>query len=420
MTLGDKEIVNYFLGKGLDTSSTPTSWLKGIANVVWKYKEPNNFYHFYEKEGIKYESFDFVFNQNVLNKTKFYKILIKEWFYLIRPGGSLIIKFKEDNQFSTEKWMEIFSVLINDKGEILYFKKNDGYFTVVIQKWRSCLSQEDSIEKWSFCIISWPQHDIKQLIHSIASQNIPHCEIITLVPFSFDFPTHNLEFKCLNFLKDYPSSIIKNKFLVSAKYENVVVIDRRKANIILDKNFFVGLKRYGNYFDALSCVLTASEGERYADWWTLACYKKNLSKNLFKTSMLGILDYKDWDDWVYFPDPIFILKKNLSKKVLWGLDCNEGDENTLFSHQLLLKGAILRLNPFTKAIVNNPYPEFFAKNFPKFEFNRVKLGRRRKKLLRRLAWIIMEVIFKIKILEKILSSIIKKIKHTRIYEILLK
>lgn len=381
----EKRLLFYLQGKGLDTSRKPQLNEYVCDDVRYIFKEPNNLYHFYPEDKVDYESLDFVFNDGLLSESKFFKLLIKEWFYVLKPGGNLVLRFSESNFIRADDVKELFESLVADCGEILYFLQAENkYLTLIVQKLKSVLSGDDDINRWSFCIINPSGQNIDSLSESIKSQHIPFYEIISDTP---------------NFLNNIPTSAaIKNKLLMLARFENVVIIDRRKADIVLSDNWFKEIKRYGNYFDALSSVLVSRSGQRLADWWTLGCYKQSLAQNLFQRSTLGLLDYQDWDDWVYFPDPVCVLKKSLYRKSLWDIYCVDGDENTLFSHQLTLKGALLRLPTGPVCIIDNPQTKFLAENFPQFEYNSLKLGKRRKKILRRTVWSIAEFMVKLRAL----------------------
>lgn len=416
----EKKISYYLRGRGLDTSRIPV--LKGYRGVEVSlvFKEPDSLYHFYPEDGVEYESFDFVFNNGLFTETKFYKILIKEWFYLIKVGGNLVVRFKESLFINRDNIGNLFESLVGDAGEILYINKDEeDYFTVIIQKINSIIKDNDDITKWSFCIINPKGLDASDLIRSIEYQKIPQYEIILDNLAEWQSPV-GAEVKVVSYGDGFVSTaVMKNKMLLSARYENVVIIDRSKADIILSEDWYKQAKRYGNYFEALSCVIATRNGERCADWLTLACDKRSVSESIFRTSMMGLLEYRDWNDWVYFPNPVCILKKSLYHKALWDNYSAEGDENTLFSHQLHSNGAILRVNPELLCRINNCTPEFLARNFPYFEYDRLRLGKRKGKLLRRMVWLATEVAVKMYEPEKFLK-VAKVFKSSWFYRILVK
>lgn len=410
----DKNLFYYIQGEGIDTSRESVLTSSVAAKVIHLFKEPNNLYHFYADDGIRYESFNFVFNNGLLTETKFFKILIKEWFFLLSMGGNLIIRFKETQNVNGDNIRQIVETLIGDYGEILYVKKdNKDFLTLIIQKLRSVLSEEDNITKWSFCIINQNNDSIKDLIKSIQTQGIPHYEII-VDNTNEEIQDENIKMVDYSNYINLSTSWKKNKVLLAAKYENVVIIDRKKANITLEKNWFKEMERYSNYFECLSCAIITMDGSRYVDWWTLGCEKKFL-----KITKLGLLDYADWDEWVYFPDYICILKKGLYKKALWDEYYEDGEGSIKLVHQLQIKGSLLRLNPNLVCKVKDERIELLARNFPLYVFDSNKLGIIKKKTFRRAIWIIAEMIMGAKS-SFILKPAVKILKFTRFYNLIAK
>lgn len=414
----EKKIFYYLRGRGLDTSRQPVLNSSMGNEVSCFFREPDNLYHFYADDGVEYESLDFVFNNGLLAETKFFKILIKEWFNLLKVSGNLVVRFKENKIINGDNVNALFRNLISDCGEILYIKKDEsGFFTLIVQKINSVLMDNDGIDRWSFCIINPKGLDIRPLISSIESQNIPHYEILV----DSGAPKEVLARQPVRVIEYGDSarltSVKKNKMLLSARYENVAIIDRDKADMILSENWYSETVRYGSYFEALSPALITQNGERCADWWTLGCAKESIAEKVFQISKLGLLEYRDWNDWVYFPDSVCILKKRLYQKVLWDRHSKEGDENTLFSHHLHHKGILLRMNPRLIFRVNNSPPEILARNFPVFEFDSAVLGKRKGKFWRRTMWVIVEVLLKIDKVNKVVTSVVKSIKSTSLYRI---
>ena len=84
------DITKYLLGKGVDVSRQPI-----LKNCKHFFIEPNNLY--FHKKIAPFESLDFVYSKNLINETKFFRILIKEWFYLCRVGGKITSQTKCSN-----------------------------------------------------------------------------------------------------------------------------------------------------------------------------------------------------------------------------------------------------------------------------------------------------------------------------------
>lgn len=424
MQVVERHISNYLFGKGIETSKDPLLVHEDSTDLTLCYKEPNNLYHFYADENIDYESFDFVFNKDLLHTTKFYKILLKEWFFLLKVGGKLVVRFPESPRINNENISHIFASLIGERGEILYMhKENDDQFTVVVSKLESCLAPSDSIGNWSFCIINPEGLELGKLVESIRSQNVPNCEILIYSPKpasttnGCNAGTRYVDIDVVEGALS-PSAALKNWVLLHAKYENVIIIDRRKADLTLSDSWFSAMVRYGNHFEALSCALVTSNGERYADWWTLGQDKKRSSDSIFQRTELGLLEYRDWDDWVYFPDPICILKKRLYKNSLWDIYSHEGDENTRFCHELHNQGFLTRLNTELVCNILDAKEESLGRSFPVYKFNSNQLGERRKKFLRRVIWNVTEILIRFECLKSALFFLRNLVKKTKIHKII--
>lgn len=409
---------NYLRGKGIETSRKPLLKDLKTAEVIYKFKEPSNLYHFFDNEDIEYESFDFVFNQGLLTETKFFKVLFKEWFYLLRAGGNLVIVFEDSENLVLNEISQIFENLIGEFGEILYLNKTASTVTLIIQKLRPVLNEDDTINKWSFCVINQSEKGLASLIDSIFSQKIPEYEII------LEKETNIQDEKIrIAYLSDdlFPStSMKKNHMLLSAKYENVVIMDNNKGDIILHADWYKGAKQYGNFFDCLSGPIKTHNGERYADWWSIGCAYNNLSEKTFKMSRLGLLDYNDWDEWAYFSDSVCILKKSLYQIAMWHEFADHGEGNIQLCHELQIKGSIMRMNPYLIFEVNNENYEQLASNFPRFVFDNSKLGKRKGRLFRRIVWAVAEVLLKMGDFSRTRKYTIKTLKYTRLYKLIAK
>lgn len=419
----EKSLLHYAQGKGIDTSRIPC--LQDREGVACLFKEPNSLYHFYPEDGIGYEAYDFVFNDGLLTETKYYRILIQEWFDLLSVGGNLIIRFKESNVLRGDNIDELFYDVVGDTGELLYVGTDEDSrtYTVVVQKISKALADDDDISKWTFGIINPSGNDLDRLISSIAGQNIPEYEILVFGPKIHEH--EDIEIHWLGHAERLPATCstaaIKNKLLLSAAFENVAIIDRRKADLILAKDWYEQAKRYGNHFTAKSCSLITETGERCADWWTLGADKETAAANFFQASKLGLLEYEDWDDWVYFADQACILKKGLYHKAIWDDRSTDGDENTSFSHLLRKKGVVMRINPQERMLVANAAAETLARNFPVYRIDHHRSGQRKRKLLRRTMWVIAEAMLKTGKFSWLTdSSKVEKIKKSRLYKLLVR
>lgn len=387
---------NYLFGHGVETSRTPLlgAWSGGTVRHL--FREPDNLYRFGDRVGLPYESVDFVFNDGLLNETRFHPILLKEWFALIRVGGKLVVRAQADAALTSETLREVIERHLGTQGEILYFHADDQErFTVVVNKLESLLPTGDTMQRWSFVILNPAGAEISELVDSILRQGIPQCQILVNGPVDgvTEAQRGRVEFQEIDIDASQRSTSAqrKNRLLLCARHENVVILDRRCADLVLEPDWHGAMERYGNHFDALACGLVSAEGERYADWWTLGCDKKHQAASLFHHSELGVLEARDWDDWVFFADPVCILKRRIYKQAMWNIHSHEGDENTYFCHDLREQGVLLRYVPEARCVIRHAQYQNLARSFPRYPFDPHRRGDRQGQRMRRLMWRLAEV-----------------------------
>lgn len=333
----------YISGNGIDIS--PSGELIG-ENIIHYFEEPSNYYSL--KQVAKPETIDFVFAKDIINTTKFHRILIKEAFYACKIGGFIIINIKPNRLLGFEKLESEIKVLLNDKAEILdkeYDKKaKEG--VIVVKKNKAALKPADSMDKWTFGIITNGKRNdwVEQEIKSIRSQNIPEFEIIVCGTY---FDRKEPDFTYIPFSeKDDKGWITKKKNLIcrNAKYENLVVAHDK---FIFDNGWYDGMKKYGNYFEILGCVIHDEKGNRAGDWVTYGNDWNGISR-------FGSLDYKDWDKNGYINGSLYILKKSVWEKVGWDeeLFWNEGEDVKL-SKEWYNAGFVSRINLYSKVVVRD-------------------------------------------------------------------
>jgi len=353
------EIGRYLKGQGIDVSKT-----QQIEKAKHFFKEPDNFYSL--KDFAKPETFDFVYSKNTLNNTKFYRILIKEWFYACKVKGKIIIEIIPNSILNFSQMLNEIETLLVGKIKILErdydpaLKK--GF--VVIEKTLPSLEKKDSIDKWTFGILTNGKRDeaAEAEIESILALKIPHCEIIVCGAFR---NKNKRKIKHIDFNPEI-AWITKKKNMIceAAKYENIVVTHDR---FIFDKDWFNGMKKYGNYFDLLSCVIKNPHGNRAEDWIT---FGTDLNSKVL-TGKHGLLEYRDWDKNGYIDGGLYILKKSSWKKANWNnkLSWGEGEDIDL-AKEYYNAGVVARFNPFSLCNTSS----IKAKQFL-FEFNNRELGR---------------------------------------------
>ena len=90
---------------------------KGINVSKIKIVQIDNLYSL--KNIIEPETADFIYDYNLINKTKFHRILIKEWFYSCRVNGYIIIDMKENKMLNFKKLVSECNLLLENKIKII-------------------------------------------------------------------------------------------------------------------------------------------------------------------------------------------------------------------------------------------------------------------------------------------------------------
>ena len=337
-------MVEYLEGKGIDVSKKHY-----MAKTKHHYIEPDNLYLIRNKFGI--ENYDYLYSRNLINETKYYRILLYEWFLIIRKGGYIIMEFANNDILDYEGLKNEISALDLYKGRYRIFEEiREGRSKrIIIKKTESIKKSENEINQWTFGIVTnGKRRDfIKKAIYSIRRLNIPEYEIILCGTY---YGETNPDIKYIRFTeKDVRGWITKKKNLIceNAKYENVAVIHDR---IYFDKGWFQGIKEWGNCFDVLSCPVILPEGSavKYTNWKTVGpCWRREDDYKLSHSN--GRLDYSDWDFNVYVGEPIVVLKKSIWEKVRWDEELFWGDaEDIEYSLRQHKSGIMIRLNPYSK------------------------------------------------------------------------
>lgn len=277
----------------------------------------NQLYHPTSKGQDYLESY---YDYHNINKTKFYPILIKEWFFLLKKGAYLCIDYKENKILNFKKLEENFWWLEKGKYKIIYhgnatkspklanFKTGKmGDTRFICQKLVTTKLKNDSIEKWSFGIVTngkrldW----LKEIIASIRIQKIPHYEIIICGTYKekIENDTKYIPFN----QRDNQGWITKKKNLIvnKAKYQNICIIHDR---VVFGKNWYQGMKKWGNCFELLSCQQLLNKQRTYD-------YFVHQFKNINYYLKLGaILEPTDWQKYSFQAGQMHIFKKDIMLK----------------------------------------------------------------------------------------------------------
>lgn len=315
---------SYFTGKGIKIKLSIT--------------EINNLYRPSSK--YKIESFNYVQAIDSLNK-KFVPILLKEWFFMIKPGGFLIIDYRESEDINFQSVEELFWWLFKGNYDIKVHETEQEFSRIVVQKKRSMFIVGDSIDKWSFGIVTNGTRDewLEMIIQSIRDLKIPNYEIIVCGKYR---DRKEKDFVYIDFNDRPESGLIqkkKNLILEKAQYENLCVIHDR---MVFDKGWYTGMKEYGNAFEILSCVqIEKGTGVQAGDWLT-----KGGSASV--DYRIARMKYTDWDYYTFLSMQLVITKKSIWQKILWNETKNwknADDIDTSFRARDM--GYIIRFNQYS-------------------------------------------------------------------------
>ena len=379
---------------------------------VLKKSQINQLFH--PTEELGQDSQEIVYSKDTVNATKFYPILLKEWFYLVKQGGFLVIDYKPNKILDFKKleermwwlWKGKYNILSHgeEQGKGSLPKLESGYTRFICQKLVSTKKDGDDINKWTFGIITKGERDdwLEEIIKSIRDQNIPNYEIIICGTYK-DRKEKN--FKYIPFFeRDDRAWITKKKNLISkeAKYENICIIHDR---IVFNKNWFKGMKKYGNCFDVLCNQQTLkNKGIRTGDWLTYG-YEK-----LGSPYGISQLKYNDWDYYVYMGGQLSILKKSVWEVCPWNETLYWGEEDVELSFRFRDLGYLIRFNEFSSCTALAWRFGIIPSKFYPTEGLLPK-----DMLLRRFLRIINKMLFSIPSIKKLISQMILKIMNSKIY-----
>lgn len=351
----------------LDLSTKPH--VRGVKH--W-HEEINQLYH--PTGDVGQDSQDIVYSYSNLNSTKFVPILLKEWFYLVKEGGYLVIDYLPKETCNFQKLEESMWWLWKMKYNIVYhgtvasselknlgtekllrFVKNppnqpdppaeDGnHFRFVCKKLVSTKIPGDNIDRWTFGMITKGERNewIEEIIQAIHKQKVPYYEIIVCGAY-FDREEKNFTYIPFREREFKPGGwkgwITKQKNVIAraAKYENLCIIHDR---IVLDKDWFKGMKKYGNCFELLSNKqILRGTNIRAGDWLTYGSNKLGIPFGISK------LEYTDWDEYIYISGQLTIWKKYVWELAPWNETRYWGEEDVEQTYRTRDLGFIPRFNP---------------------------------------------------------------------------
>lgn len=352
-----------------------------IARVQHWFSDVDQLYHPTGAFGQEYSNL--VYAYNILQSTKFLPIVLKELFYLVKKDGYLVLDYQPNEMFDWQQlescmwwlWKKRYKVVYHGsigRGDMTgldekslktfirkqekNFKKDtafkarlshskDSYFRFICKKITTTQLPGDSIDKWTFGIITNGNRDdwIERIIQSIRAQNIPHYEIIVCGVY---YARNESDFKYIPFnIKDDKGWISRKKNIIAehARFNNLCIMHDR---LVLDPRWFAGMKKYGNTFEAITCQQISPNGDRAGDWLTTnGNYNKKTA--YFQQYRIESLNYRDWDFWAYLGGQLTIIKKHVWVESPWNetLYWNDGEDVDL-SLRLQQSGRIIRIAPY--------------------------------------------------------------------------
>ena len=354
-------------GKGVDVSFNHV-----VQTAIHRYIEPSQLYLLHKEIG--FETFDYLFARDIINETKYYRILLYEWFLAVKAGGYLIIEFNENRIMDlSELKKEINALqLYKYKYKIEVELGKGKRKKIVIHKTASTKNKKNEIDQWTFGMVTNGKRAdlIERSINSIRALKIPSYEIIICGRYGGEIAG---DIKYLHFTeKDDKGWITKKKNLIcdEASYNNIVVFHDR---ISFSKDWLEGMRKWGANFEVLSFpIYYPNEKILRYNWDTMGFFASKEKLNKLRSTS-GALDPTDWDPHVFIGGPVIALKKHIWSIAKWDENLFWGDSEDLeLSYRQHLNGIMLRFNHFAQ--VNSSIVTVALMGFH-YRKNKEKLGR---------------------------------------------
>ncbi len=331
------------------------------ANAKWNYAvAPSNFYRI--TNVVPAESADFVeVEAGLFGSTKFDPVLLKEWFSVLKVGGELVVPASVG---AAERLAGLMAGFFpeNAWGPLRTINEN-GISFAVARKLRPALAPGDDISKWTFGIITNGKRNeaVEKILKSIRALRIPEYEVIVCGKY---YDRKEPDVRYIEFTElDNKGWITKKKNLIceASRFENMVILHDR---LVFAPDWYEGMRRFGNHFDAMSCVQITDNGLRAFDWYTqppdlqvrtkrFRFWAPLLGGPLFEDvvySEMG-LHYDDWDPYVVMNGGLTILKRSVWEKAPWDESrfWNEAEDVDI-SHRISKIGGVVRFNPHSRCV----------------------------------------------------------------------
>jgi hypothetical protein len=299
----------------------PSKWQKDDTVYLDIDKQDNSIEKVAQKNDLALESQNkvkvFFVLQTASNPRKIIKLLDS----LLKVSSKFEIILVESQAHSgffrsIEQVKYEFSVSTNGRYILTSSISEDGILHLSYTKKASVLPNHDSIDKWSFGIVSGGSNNlwVRELIESIQSQNIKEYEILICGPTPYSDNDSKPENVIL--IEDHemgddirvPITHKKNKILRKAKFNNICLLHDR---YLLPDSWFKNFKKFGNYFDCVCLKNLSNEGNRFSVDW-MKFHSPLTSRFKFNNALL----YNEWNDEVIIPGGVMVLKEHLFKPFL--------------------------------------------------------------------------------------------------------
>ncbi len=310
------------------------------------------------------ESLDFVYSRDVVNATKYHRILLKEWSYACKVGGHIVVEMRPNGLLGFEELAAEAGLVLGGVARTVQRRLEGDRGTLVLEKTSPSLAPGDSMDSFTFGIITNGLRNdwVERQIRSIRALGIPRLEIIVCGTY---FDRAEPGFRYIEFKeRDDKGWITRKKNLIcqAATHENLVVVHDK---MIFDPGWYAGMRRYGNHFEVLSCVIHDERGGRAGDWVTSGA-------DWGKLVIVGNLDYRDWDPTGYVIGMLYVLKRSVGLRIPWDESRYWGQREDLhLSRAYAEAGVVTRFNPFSRVLC------LYYRNeqFPDYAFDPLRRGR---------------------------------------------
>ncbi len=158
---------------------------------------------------------------------------------------------------------------------------------------------------WSFLIITNGKRPRKlaREIQSIRALKMPQFEILVGGEPPTELPEGVGTVLAVDAARNGRLGEMRNALTAAARYDHFVVVD---DDFIFHDDFYTGLQRYGDDWEALSVRILNPDGSRFWDWATHGGPRGHV-----------LLDYTDDDDHVYITGGLILLKAEVADRVKW-------------------------------------------------------------------------------------------------------